>query len=215
MKYGTRADEYGMIDRPAVLFGPGEHVLWEGRSYQVAPEMQWRGRLPGDRLYLVAEGMNGRTWPEMAGLTLRGYETNSHPGLFIETVWGSRFRDSWRGDVLVRSERMEGMPDRWFSGDEVIKRVQESKPGARVEEQLARRIAGEHLQDFYLGDASMLPVGATMRVLASVSQDVPVTEEHRAQRHPCAFLRGYLPVFWGFSNHAWPSQRPWLYQGGA
>ena len=223
MRYGKRAEEFGMVDRPAVLFGPGEEVRSQGRTYVVSPHLQYEARQPSEvqglysvDLHAVEQG-GGARWlrrvlepKDALETTLRGYETNGHPGVFIETVWGSVFRDY---PYRPRLPAPPGSPNSWPSGDDIIEQLQHGYHGKRylvtnpppLLQGLELRLCGEHLQDFYMGDASMLQVGDTMRVLHPFSEDVTVTEEHRAQRHPCAFLRGYLPVFWGVSSRRWES----------
>lgn len=209
-----------MVDRPALLFGPGEEVRWMGRTYVVAPHLQFREKRPSDSFGLYVSWAGGLTRAreemDVEQAVLRGYEANGHPGIFIETVWGSVFRDH---PHRPRLPAPPGSPNSWPSGDDIIERLQASDSPALTRsyqvkgylvtnpmtglQRLERRLRGEHLQDFYMGDASMLRIGDTMRVLHSFSEDVIVTEEHRAARHPCAFLRGHLPVFWGVSRRPW------------
>jgi hypothetical protein len=140
----------------------------------------------------VEAGKAYRIWHRSPDFELSGSPWNGHRGLFIELVWGAMVRDyvqvaedrHW--EWLMSHPNCDDIP-RFLPGSAVAQHPE-------VPEHLRDTIAGEWLEDFYVGYAQMLRVGDTLRYHGV---DHVVTEEDISTRRMCAFSRGYLPRLWG------------------
>lgn len=180
MKYGRIEGDH--VVRQAKFWGPGEWLRGPAKSdcYPLEPR----------HAVQVEAGKSYRWYRTHAELS--GAPWNDHRGLFIELVWGSVVRDRVQvsdesyHDFLVSHPDVAAIP-RFLPGSTVAQHPE-------VPEHLRATIAGEWLEDFYVGYAQMLRVGDVMRYHGV---DQVVTEEDIRQRRHCAFSRGYLPRFWG------------------